>query len=252
MDCWEFKNNIYAFMDGELDGQISQMVKEHISVCPLCGLELEQEKKIGSLIRNNIPKEKASYELKEAILNRIARFEKKRIPRFVFPALKPVLIGVTGALLIFILFSLLNRPFPVYNELVKEHIQFLQGKIPISISSDKPSEVNRWLQVKLDFKVMTPDLSSQGVTLQGARLCDIEGKKAAYLMYAKNEHSLSVFMFDAKSLKFPRAKRVSVNDKLFYVDKERGYNSVLWFDDGIACVFVSDLSEAELLHLASL
>lgn len=252
MDCTEVKNNIYAFMDGELDDQTSQTVKDHISVCPLCSLELEQEKKIDSLIKNSIPKEKASYELKETILNRIARYEEKRIHRFVLPVLKPALIGITGVVLIFISFSLLNKSFPVYSEAVGEHIQFLQGKIPIDISSNKPSEVNKWLQAKLDFKVMTPDLSSQGVKLQGARVCDIKCKKTAYLMYAKNEHNLSVFMFDAKSLKFPKAKRVSVNDKLFYVNKERGYNSVLWLDDGIACVFVSDLGEAELLHLASL
>lgn len=252
MDCREVKNNIHPFMDNELDDRTSQMVKEHLSACPLCSLELEQEKKIDFLIKNNIPKEKASYELKETILNRIAKLEEKRISRFASPVLKPALIGITGVVLIFISFSLLNRPFPVYSEAVGEHIQFLQGKIPISISSDKPSEVNKWLLGQLDFKVMTPDLSSQGVMLQGARVCDIKGKKAAYLMYAKNEHNLSVFMFDAKSLKFPKAKRVSVNDKLFYVDKERGYNSVLWLDDGIACVFVSDLGEAELLHLASL
>lgn len=252
MDCREVKNNIHPFMDGELDDQTSQMVKEHISVCPLCTLELEQEKRMDSLIKNNIPKEKAPYELKETILKRIARLGEKRIHRFVFPALKPALIGITGAVLIFISFSLLNRPFPVYSEAVGEHIQFLQGKIPISISSDKPSEVNRWLQAKLDFKVMTPDLLSQGVTLQGARVCDIKGRKTAYLMYTKNEHNLSVFMFDARALRFPKAKRVSINDKTFYVDKERGYNSVLWLDNGIACMFVSDLGEAELLHLASL
>lgn len=252
MDCREVKNNIHPFMDGELDGQTNQMVKEHILSCPLCSLELEQEKKVGFLIRNNIPKEKASYELKEAILKRIGRLEEKRIQLFVLSGLRPALISIVGAILILISFSLLNKPFPVYREALSEHIQFVQGKISIGISSDKPSEVNRWLQAKLDFNVMTPDLASQGVILQGARVCDIKGKKTAYLMYIKNEHNLSVFMFDAKSLKFPKAKRVSVNDKLFYVNKELGYNSVLWLDDGIACVFVSDLGEAQLLHLASL
>lgn len=104
----------------------------------------------------------------------------------------------------------------------------------------------------MDFKVTTPDLSSQGIMLQGAMVCDIKGKAVAYIMYAKKEHQLSVFMFEAKKLRFPKAKRISVNNKIFYADKERGYNSILWIDEGIACVFVSDLGEAKLLHLASL
>ncbi len=220
--------------------------------CPLCKLELEQEKKIDSLIRNNIPKEKAPYILKEKLLEQMGGQEEERGGRFVLPFLKPALIGIVGAVLIFVLFSSLNRPFPIYSEAVKEHIQFLQDKISMDIFSDKHLEVNRWLQTKLAFKVMTPDLSSQGVLLQGARVCEIKGKKTAYIMYAKNEHQVSVFMFDAKNLGFPKAKRINVNDKLFYMDREKGYNSVLWLEDGIACVFVSDLSEAELLHLASL
>ena len=99
---------------------------------------------------------------------------------------------------------------------------------------------------------MTPDLSSQGVELKGASLCSLKDKTTAYMMYNKGGHDLSVFMFDAKELKFPRAKNITVNSKVFHLYKEKGYNSVLWVDEGIACVFVSDLNEAELIHLASL
>ena len=59
-------------------------------------------------------------------------------------------------------------------------------------------------------------------------------------------------MFDAEGVKFPKAKKIAVNNKIFYLSKEKGYNSALWIDEGIACVFVSDLDEAELLYLASL
>ena len=65
MNCSEIRKYIYPFLDGELDSQPSQMVKEHILICPLCKLEFEQEKKVDSLIKNNIPMENASYEVKE-------------------------------------------------------------------------------------------------------------------------------------------------------------------------------------------
>lgn len=254
MDCSGIKEYLYLFIDNELDSQRTQLVKEHIYSCPLCSLELEQEKKIDSLIRTSTSKsrEKAPYELKEAILNRIRTFEEKGVRRFALHILRPALIGISGVLLIIILLSSLNEPFPVFSESVKDHIRFLQGNLSMDIVSSKPGEVRDWLQTKLDFRVMCPDLSSQGVNLLGARICILKNRRAAYIVYEKNKRNVSVFMFDAKDLRFPKAKKVHVNNKIFYLCKEKGYTSALWIDEGIACVFVSDLGETEVLYLASL
>jgi len=252
MNCREFKEYLYPFLDGELDSQASQLVKDHPSTCPLCRLELEQEKTINSLIANSVPREKAPYELKEKILKQIAVLNKKKVRWSISPVLKPALIGITGVILIFVLLSSISKPFPIYSETVREHIQFLQGSLSMHIVSKKSQDVSKWLQAKLDFKVMAPDLSSQNVNLLGARICSFKNKKSAYIMYEKDGHNISVFMFDAKNLKFPTAKKMTVNNKHFYLSKERGFNSALWIDEGIACVFVSDLDEAELLYLASL
>lgn len=256
MDCRRIKEYIYPFLDGELDNQTNLLVEEHLSSCLLCRLELEQEKKINSLIKNNIPKDKASYELKETIFNKLENLEEKNVIPSAPPFLKPVFVIMITVFLTTILFSSflvnIHKPFPVFSESVKEHIRFLQGHLSINITTPKPEEALNWLQTKLDFKAMVPDLSSYGVNLLGARICNLKDKKAAYIIYKKNEHILSVFMFDAKDLKFPKAKKLAVNNKIFYLDKEKGYNSALWIDEGIACVFVSSLGEAELLHLASL
>lgn len=252
MNCREFNEYLYQFLDGELDSQVSQLVKDHLSACPLCRLELEQEKKTNSLIKDGIPKENAPYELKEEILKQITVLNEKKIRWSISPALKPALIGIIGIVLIFAFLFSINKPFPVYGETVKEHIQFLQGSLSMHIVSKKPQDVSKWLQAELDFKIMAPDLSSQNVNLLGARICSLKNKKSAYITYEKDGHNISVFMFDAKNLKFPTAKKVVVNNKHFYLSKERGFNSALWIDEGIACVFVSSLDEAELLYLASL
>lgn len=256
MDCRKIKEYLYPFLDGELDRQTSSLVKAHFSDCPLCRLELDQEKKIDSLIRFNIPKEQAPYHLKEEILNKIEGLGKEKGSRFIGFFLKPVFaasaIAFLGVILFFSLFINIPKPFPVFSKSVNDHLQFLQGNLPVDIASNKAREVQNWLQTKLDFKIMVPDLSSWEVNLSGARICSFKEKKAAYIGYEKNGHAISVFMFDAKGLKFPKAKKVAVNNKVFYLSKERGYNSALWLEQGIACVFVSDLDEAELLYLASL
>lgn len=179
-----------------------------------------------------------------------------RRSQFVGFFLKPVFaagaIVFLGLILISSFFISIHRPFPVFSESVKGHIKFLQGNLPAGITAHKPKEVGEWLRAKLDFKIMVPDLSSQGVNLSGARIYSLKDRQAAYLGYEKNGHAISVFMFDAQGLKFPKAKKVAVNNKIFYLTKERGYNSALWLEQEIACVFVSDLAEAELLYLASL
>ena len=256
MDCNKIKEYIHSFLDGELDDQTSSSVKQHFLTCPLCSMELEGEKKVDFLIRNNIPKEKAPYELKETILSQIKESEKRKVGLFIRPILKPVLAAcITVLLVITVASSVLiniNKPFPIFSESVKDHIQFLQGDLPIAIASDKPEEIHSWFQTKLDFKVIIPDLSSQGVNLLGARVCSLKNEKAAYIVFEKDKHILSVLMVDAKGLKFPKAKKVAVNNKVFHLSKEKGYSNAMWIDDGIACVFVSDLSEAEILYLASL
>lgn len=256
MDCNTVKENLYAFIDGELDSQTSLSVKEHIGVCPLCSWEVEQEKKFNCLLRHNISKDKAPYELKEAIVSQIEDFGKKWGSIFSRPLLKPIMIPVVMGFLVVTLTSFvlvhINKPFPIFSEAIEDHIQSLQGKLLVDIASDKPAEVRKWLQTKLNFKVMVPDLSSQRANLLGARLCTFDNRKIAYILYEINGHSLSVFMFDAKGLKFPKARKVTVNNRIFSLRKEKGYNSALWLDEDIACVFVSEIDEAELLYLASL
>lgn len=258
MDCSDIREYIYSFLDGQLDIQTNELVKEHLLACPVCSLELEQEKKLGSLIKNSIPKENAPYELKETVLSRIRKSRDKPNQIFIFPLPRPVVtvalsLLFIGVLIIPVLVSI-NKPFPVFSESIKDHIQFLQGNgnPAMDIVSNKPEEIHHWLQTKLDFRVMVPELSSQGLRLLGARRCSFKDKKVAYIMYGRNGHKLSVFMFDAEGVKFPKAKKIAVNNKIFYLSKEKGYNSALWIDEGIACVFVSDLDEAELLYLASL
>lgn len=252
IDCQGIKEYIYPFIDGQLDHSISLLVEGHLYGCPLCRLEVEQERNLDALIRRSIPKDKAPYSLREEIFRQIESWAERKNSRFFLPLLKPALITITGVFITFILFSVFNKPFPVFSEAVKGHIRFSQGNLPMGIVSAKAVEVSRWLQENLDFNVRAPDLSIQGAHLQGARVCILKDKRAAYLVYENSGHNLSVYMFEAKGLKFPKTKIVNVNNKIFYLAKEKGYNSALWIDGGIACIFVSDLNEVELLHLASL
>lgn len=248
MDCQKIKEYLEPFIDGELDNQMSLLVKGHIANCPLCGLELEQEKRIDSLIRQNLIPEKASFELKERILNSI---EETRAN------LKPALAGVLAALLalaIIIPVSLnISKPFPLFTEAVLNHIEFLQGNLPVEVISNNPQEVYKWFEGKLDFTVKVPDLSKKGVILTGGRLYHIKEKRVAYLIYKTDGHNISVSVIDTSGINIPKAKRIKSGKNIFLVRNEKGYQSILCIDkvSGIGCIFVSELSEQELMRLIS-
>lgn len=255
MDCDRIKEYFYPFIDGELDNEINSSVKEHLLACPLCSLELEQEKKIDSLIKYSIPKEKASYELKEAILNRIGETKNRPVRSFSRHLTKPVLAVTLAVLFMAILITpvLVNihKPFPVFTESVSSHIKFLQGSLPIEIASSNPQEVNQWFQGKLDFHVKVPDYSAKGVQLAGGRLCSIKDKPVAYIIYKKGGNAFSLYMFDAAGLRLPKVEKLTKAGKDYYLKIEKGYHSLFWVDKGIGCVLVSDLDIKELFEVVS-
>jgi mycothiol system anti-sigma-R factor len=255
MDCQKVKEKLYLLIDGELDNNESLLVKEHILSCPLCTLMLENEKKIDLLIRQCIPKTEAPFALKEAILNRLEESTKPRLlPRIIFQQ-RPVLISILVVLLLAIssvpIIIKKQVAFPVFSASVSSHIKFLQGALPLEITSRNPSEIKNWFQGKLDFAVTIPDLSGKGANLVGARICYLKDREAAYLIYEKESHNISVFVMDTRGLKIPKAKRVSLGNRLFYMESEKGYQSALCIEKGgdVGCIFVSDLPEEELMRI---
>jgi mycothiol system anti-sigma-R factor len=255
MDCQEVKEKLYLLIDDELDNNECLLVKEHILSCPLCTLMLENEKKIDLLIRRCIPKTEAPFALKEAILNRLEESTKSRLlPRIIFQP-KPVLVSILVVLLAVSSIPLIiikkHDIFPVFSGSVSNHIKFLQGALPVEIASRNSSEIKNWFQGKLDFAVTIPDLSGKGANLVGARICHLKDREVAYLIYEKEGRNISVFVMDTRGLKIPKAKRVSLGNKLFYIESKKGYQSILYLEKGgdVGCIFVSDVSEKELMKI---
>lgn len=255
MDCQKTKEYLYPFLDGQLDDQTNLLVKEHLESCPLCSLEWKQEKKFDSLIRQNISCEKAAFSLRETVLNRIEQTQELRPLPFTFYHIRPAIATILAVLIIAIVTipSILKKPegLPVFSASILSHTKFLQGALPIELASNNPNQIKNWFQGKLDFALNIPDLSSKGANLVGARLCHLREREAAYLIYEKNGHYISVFVINAKGLSIPKAKKTMLDEKTFYLKSEKGYQSILCLEKGgdIGCIFVSDLPEDELMKI---
>ncbi|HLD83178.1 MAG TPA: zf-HC2 domain-containing protein [Candidatus Omnitrophota bacterium] len=255
MDCQRLKEYLYSFLDGQLDGQGYLLVKEHLLGCPLCSLEVEREKKVDSLIRQNIPKENAPFALKETVFNKIEETQKLKVFPFALPQLRLALSSLAVILFIITIPILLRitGPHSVFSDSILSHSKFLQGSLPIEITSNSHQEIKDWFQGKLNFAIMVPQLSQKGFNLIGGRLCHLREKEAAYLVYEKDGHYISVFIIETKGLKIPNAKRIAFDKKVSFLKSEKGYQSILCLKKGsdIGCIFVSDLPLEELLKIVT-
>jgi len=248
IDCQKVREYLYPFIDGELNEQNIREVKEHISKCPLCRMEIKNEEEVDGIFKSCFPKELASYDMKENLLSKVR--EKAKSNKMIFmPYLKPIAAAFMLVVLLSYFLIYLRQPFPLVHAAVDRHIKVLQGKIQPAVISSNPEEVYSMLQGKLDFKVHVPDFTAHDAKLKSGCVCDFKKKNAAHIVYDKAGHKISAFMFVSEGMKMPKGRKVTLNKQDFYIESSKGYNCIFWDDNGMGCLIMSDLDEAELLYL---
>ncbi|MCK5706409.1 MAG: zf-HC2 domain-containing protein [Candidatus Aureabacteria bacterium] len=248
MNCQEIREHLYPYIDGELKGSTVEQIKEHIANCPLCSMEIRNEKDFDKIFRSCFPMELASYDFKEKLLEKV-RNESEKSNIFSFKFAKPIAAAILIVLAVVYMYGSLKDPAVLLSDATKTHISMMQEKVAFDISSSDAKEVSSKLQQKLDFNVSFPDLSKEGANLKGACVCSINKKNAAHAIYVYQGHKISVFMFSSKEKKIRSAKKVTLNNRDYYIKNEKGYNSIFWSNNGIGCVITSNLNETDLLYL---
>lgn len=247
MDCLEVKKILYEYIDEELDVKVMSQIKEHLKECPLCYGEVNNEKKFDYLLRKHFPREEAPFFLKEKIFSEInkERREKNKVPylRFSFAA--------AIVLLVILFVSQINRPFSILDKATQVHIGLLREDTSLQISSSDPGHITRWLKGQLDFKAMVPDLSAKGAILKGAKISDFKDVKFASIIYEKDNRLISLFVFEADKISVPKNRKAVIDNHEYHLANKQGYTSVSCTRRGVTCIFISDLDEVDLIHLAS-
>ncbi len=255
MTCQDFKDNLYKFLDKELTERHNFDMKQHLDACPLCQLTYENEKNFDGLVRSHSVKEDAPFDLRESVLESIQSQSKVSFWEklgWVNTFLKPVGVALLVVIISITVLSTRTESFPLFKESVTRHLDCLKGSYPMEIKTSDIEEVTRWFEGKLNFVVNVPELVGKNVELKGARLCHLKDKKVALLTYHVKGKRMTVFVIDSHNLKIPSSKVIKGEGSKLYVNKEKGYLSAFCLNkktEGVGCVFVSDMSEEELLGL---
>ena len=260
MNCQQARKYLYLFIDEKLDGKATLEVETHLDSCPLCSLEFESEKNIESVIKKKIPRHKAPLVLKEIVIEQIELQEVRSSfstspysflrarPRHAFAILAVFTITIT----LFFLYRTFTVPyFPVFQEAVKDHTNFLAGRLPLEIASSEPEVVSSWFEGKLDFSVAVLEFPGEEMELLGGRLGRLKDREVAYLFYRSERHKISFVVFDWMGLRLPRVKRIEAHGREFYITTLKGYTAIHWVENQIGCTVVSDMDERSLLELLS-
>ncbi len=255
MDCQKFQQYLYPFLDKEIDENLRVEIEQHISICPMCSLEIEKERKFGHVLKKHFIKEKASYALREALVEQLEKNKK----RFSWKNVLVRQFAPSFALLIIVMvvfFNLRssnNNTFPIFSEVVENHLEYLRGSYPLEFQTSDIKEALAWFRGKTDFAVTPPHIDLNKVHLVGGRLVHLKDKKSAYFLLEKDGYKISAFYTDLHDVSRPKSSDKSGIKSLGMrlVKTEKGYHTIYCFhpEDGTACILVSDMPLKELEKL---
>lgn len=119
-------------------------------------------------------------------------------------------------------------------EVVALHVQALAAGPRVDVTSTDRHTVKPWFQGRVDFAPPVHDLAAEGFVLEGGRVQDVAGRRAAVLVFRHRLHWVELYVWPAAGEATPVALR------------ERGFALRSWRQDGLQLWLVADADEATM------
>ncbi len=264
MICKELAKYIDAYLDDELSVIENLRVQAHLVFCGRCKAAVKSEVTLRSLIEADALGDSAPDRLKEKILQQIGERARPERSRAVGPFtsgvrlfLAGLLAGVAGIGLIVFLAPYLikgspTNVSPLVAEMVGKHQIYGENQRNLELESSNSVEVASWLRQRLDFPVKLPQLARPGERLIGARVSSIADGPAAFLLYERDGHRISLYLFKAAPAHLLMGTPKSVAGVQFFTSTLDGYSAVWWEDEGRYEAAISDRGINELIEFGLL
>lgn len=220
MKCIEFKKWLYN--RDTFERKLHPAAQAHLKTCSSCRKLNLLDKELDNIVN----KEFLTEEVPPGVVHRIeAGLQKKSnsgvFANFYIQKLVPA-VAICFVALFFTLFYLpgdFNNLQYISNAAVAYHLKSEHG---MTFEQNKIQEGNNKLNEQLGFKVVIPDLSTQGYQLLGGRKCFLGKREVAYIFYEKQGHINSLFILNQNDLGFEMA------DGAEYKDVNKGCPINIW------------------------
>jgi anti-sigma factor RsiW len=239
--CTELQPLLRDAARARLEESQAAVVAAHLAGCPACRSIVEEERGLDELLETKLPQRPASLALKRRLAERlppaVAAPRSTRARRW---APLAVAVAVCGALVL-VLRPHLDTRDPLVAEAVSDHLRVIYRDQPVDVESGGPHRVKPWFTGRLDFAVPQVYGGDQEFTLVGGAVALFRDRKAALLVYKRQLHTISLFVFPSEGLALPSDGGLH---------QQRGFSVVLWRAGDLGYAMVSDLNGGDLQTLA--
>ncbi len=272
MTCDEARALLVDARRGRLPGETRAALDAHVAGCPACAHEAAADALLDEALAHRLPQHGAPLALKRRLA---ASWAATGLPvpapdapggaegpargRGAQPgwgvrwrrALVPAL---AAAVLVLALVPVYYRQAgdggaAMVTEAVNDHLRVLSAQHPLDIASGGIHQVKPWFEGRLDFAPVVRFEGDAEFPLRGGAVGYYLDRKAAVFVFNRRLHVVTLLVFPAQGLPWPRRGLERVGPVEAAVTASRGFNAILWREGELGYALVSDVDRSDLLTL---
>ena len=258
MDCHDVLLVLLDYQQGRLAPEAHGQVRAHLDGCPGCAHEDRLEHELTQALERRLPQYSAPLSLKRRLAAQWPAEAVRSEPRgsWLRRWMPAAAVAVLLLALAPVVWQRLLTPAGISSgamvaEAVNDHIRLLQSERPLEIESGGIHQVIPWFSGRLDFSPTVRFPGDADFPLRGGAIGYFVDRKAATLVYGRRLHTVSVFIFQAAGLPWPRGEPEKMGRLDVWRTGSRGFNVLLWRDGELGFAVVSDVDPRDLGILVS-
>lgn len=272
MVCVETIKHLYEFMDKEIDKSQYPIIKEHLDNCFECRQRYEFEKGVRSLVKAYCINTTAHAYLHSKIIESlnsvdaeipgnkdIQALSEQKITRALFSprfyaVAASILLLIAGGVFYYANYYNYNNDFiSIVDNAVKNHVVAVNDNLVFNEKTSVVGNVNKYLGNNINTKLSnsSPLLNAERVSIVGGIPVKFGGTSSPCVVFDKGGNKLSLQIIRNSSLPIRNLERTQLGSKQFYIGNCRGFNSVVWEEDGSTYCLTSDINKNEILRFAA-
>jgi anti-sigma factor RsiW len=245
MGCNECRDQLDAYLDGELTSSEAGAISAHLRSCLNCAADTLEKVQVKRSVAAAGKRYEPSSELRKRIAKSVGA---KRQPEtgslwkiLAVPALVVVIISMAVNLYVR---RENGRRQQIYSELADLHVAALASTSPVDIVSTDRHTVKPWFQGKIPFTFNLPELQNSEFTLLGGRMSYVAQTPGAQLIYQVRKHEISVFIFQDRGEDTAGLPSGPLHTLSFNVEN--------WTQNGLRYFVIGDVGAGDIEALSKL
>ncbi|MFB3817603.1 MAG: zf-HC2 domain-containing protein [Candidatus Methylomirabilales bacterium] len=257
MDCHEARDSLPDLDRDGLPDAVSRAVRAHLTGCAECREAAAADARLRALLRERLPRHTAPADLRLRIgrlvvqpvqaSRRTAGPAWWRAWRAWRPRLAPSLVGAMAAVAIVWAGGVWLAQDPLaglIRDALREHVEYVEELMPRP--APDPRSVLDPLPDLVGFPIGPAFAGDAEIQLISGLPSEVQGKKAAALIYRNKAMQYSTLFLLPGELMIPDGARLTVQNYRPHYRLAEGRHLLLWRQNGLTHILVTDVPEAAL------